>query len=103
MVSVKVERQPANKIGPKISDALITSAGVAIERGRNEIDKNCSNREAVTASGPLDGFVRPGRIVEVGDSEQAVWRGMATSCAITIDRGAGSFSADVNLGIERVA
>lgn len=103
MISVIAERQPADKQGPDISDPLITSSVVAVERGRNEIDKNSSNRELVTAAGPLKGFIRPGRLVEVADSEQAVWRGMVKSCAITISLDGDEFTADINTETERVA
>ncbi len=103
MISVIVERAPGDKQGPDISDPLITSALVAVERGRNAIDANCSSRESVSSTGPHKGFVRPGSMVEVADSEQQVWRGMAMSCAIVINRNGDSFTADTNLVIERVA
>ena len=103
MISVIVERAPADKQGPDISDPLITSALVAVERGRNEIDANCSSREIVQSAGPYKGFIRPGSMVEVADSEQQVWRGKVQSCAIVITRDGDSFSADTNLTIERVA
>lgn len=102
MVNVIIERAPANKQGPDISDPLITSAAVAVERGRNEIDKNCSNREVVTSSGPYQGYIKPGSIVEVADSEETVWRGMVKSCAISISQG-DKIEVDTHLVIERVA
>jgi len=98
-----VERAPADKQGPNISDPLITTIPVADERGRNEIDANCSARELVSSTGPHKGFIRPGGMAEVSDSEQQVWRGMVQSCAIVINRDVDSFSADINLLIERVA
>jgi len=103
MISLIAERAPADKHGPDISDPLITAAQVAVERGRNEIDANCSNRELVTGAGPLAGFIRPGRVIEVADSEQQVWRGMVTGCSISISRSDGDFAADINVNIERVA
>ena len=103
MISIIAERAPADKQGPDISDPLITTVPVAVERGRNAIDAVCSNREMVTAAGPLKGFIRPGHLVEVADSEQQVWRGMVTSCALTITRDGESFSADINTTTERVS
>ena len=38
MISVIVERPPADKQGPNISNPLITSNIVAIECGRNKIE-----------------------------------------------------------------
>ena len=103
MISVIVERLPADRQGRDISDQLVTSDLVAIERGRNEIDANCCSRELVTGTGPLQGYLRPGHLVEVADSEQQMWRGMIRSCAITVSRDNNQFSADVNLEIERKA
>lgn len=103
MISVIVERAPGDKQGPDISDPLITSTLVAVERGRNEIDDNCSSRETVQSTGPFKGFIRPGSMAEVADSEQQVWRGIVQSCAIVINRDGDSFSVDTNLTIERVA
>lgn len=103
MISVIVERSPADKQGPDISDPLITSVLVAVERGRNAIDSVCSSRESVSSTGPCKGFIRPGSMAEVADSEQLVWRGMVQSCAIVISRSGGDFTADTNLVTERVA
>lgn len=103
MIAVIVQRPPADKQGPDISENLITSDPVAIERGRNEIDANCSNRETVTGSGPLQGWIPPGALAEVADMEQAAWRAKVRSCAITLTRGDNDFTADVNLVMERLA
>jgi len=103
MISVIVQRDPADKQGPEISEFLITSEQVAIERGRNEIDYNSSNREIVTGSGPLKGFIRPGSLVEVADMERSAWRAKVTGCALTLTRGDADFSADINLTLERIA
>lgn len=103
MISVIVQRAPADKQGPAISEALITSEPVAIERGRNEIDAAGSNRETVTGTGPLKGWIRPGALVEVADMEQAAWRAKVKTCAITLARGETDFTADVNLTMERSA
>lgn len=103
MISVIAQRAPGDKQGPDISEPLITSNVVAVERGRNEIDRNSTNREIVTGSGPLRGFIRPGSLVEVMDFEAGPWRGMVTGCALNLTRGDGDFSADINLTVERLA
>jgi hypothetical protein len=103
MISIIVERPPADRQGDDISDDLLTSATAAVERGRNEIDASCSNRELISSSGPLKDFIRPGALIEVGDMEQQVWRGMVKSVAITVDRTEESFAADINLVTERGA
>lgn len=103
MISVIVERPPSDRQGPDISDPLITSDAVAVERGRNEIDAACSNREVVSSAGPLSGYVRPGTLVEVADSERQTWRGMVKSSSIVVSMDGETFTADINLQIEREA
>lgn len=103
MISVIVERAPSDKQGPDISDSLITSEQTAVERGRNEIDEHFSHRGIISSSGPLTGFMRQGKIIEVADSEQLTWRGMIKTCAIVITSGQDSYSRDINLTVEREA
>lgn len=103
MISVIVQRQPADRQGPDISEPLICSEPVAVERGRNEIDRNSTNREIVTGTGPLRRFISPGPLLEVMDLEHGPWRGMVTGCALSLTRGESDFSADINLTVERRA
>ena len=103
MISVIVERPPADKQGPNISNPLITSNIVAIECGRNKIDYSYTNRELVSGTGPEKGWVRQGRIIEVADSEQNVWRGKTINCQIVIDMRKNKFAAATNIEVERVA
>jgi len=103
MISVIVQRPPADRQGPDISDPLITSEPVAVERGRNEIDYHSSNRETITGSGPLRSFIRPGLLVQVADMESAAYRAKVTACALVLTRSDTSFVADINLTLERRA
>lgn len=103
MISVIVERAPGDKQGEAISDPLITANNVAIERGRNEIDSNFSNREAVTSTGPFVSYMRQGKLVQVADSEQQTWKGIIRNYAITIDSGPNTYSRIINLNLEREA
>jgi hypothetical protein len=103
MISVIAQRAPADSPGPDISDPLLTSEAVAVERGRNEIDRNFSPREIVSGSGPLRSFVRPGALAEVMDFERGPWRGKVTSCSLTVTRQEADFNADCNLTLERLA
>jgi len=103
MIHVIVERDPGDKQGPDISDPLIVSVPGALERGRGEIDANCSPREIVSSNGPFKEYIPPGSMVEVADKEQLVWRGMVKSCAIVINRNGAKYTADTNLTVEREA
>ena len=102
MISVMARRSPADIPGNDIADPLLTSEPVAVERGRNEIDKNCSSRELITSVGPHKEFLQPGKMVEVADHQQQLWRGMITSCMITIERDNDSTTADTTIEVERV-
>lgn len=100
MIAVTVQRAPGDKQGPDITDPLLTSDQAAVERGRNEIDAQCSNRSTVSCTGPHRLFVRPGLIVEYQGLRET-WRGMVRRCALTVTRDGDSFSADRSLEIER--
>ena len=76
MIRVTVQRAPADRPGPDISDPLITSAAVAVERGRNEIDRNCSPRLIDTRTTGLRVDLQPGMLIEVSDADGSVWRGL---------------------------
>jgi hypothetical protein len=100
MISVTVQRAPADKQGADISDNLLTSDAAAVERGRNEIDAVCSNRATFTCTGPHRLFVPPGTVVEY-HGRRSIWRGIVRRCAITLNRDGSSFTADRAFEIER--
>ena len=101
MIAVTVERPPADRQGPDISDALITTAQVAAERGRNEIDHNCSHRTLVSLSGPYRRWVQPGALVEYRGRRET-YRGMVKRFALTITRNGQDFTADMAMELERL-
>lgn len=100
MISITVQRQPGDKPGPEITDALITSEVAAVERSRVEIDKACSHRQSHALTGPHRSMIWPGALVEVHGPRQT-WRGLVKRCAITIARDGDNFSAERHLEIER--
>ncbi len=100
MISVKVERSPADRQGPKIADPLISSEIVARARGLAEIDRHCSNRKQINGNCAHLGHVRTGLIVSVLDSEKGEYRGMITRSARVITREGDSFTATTPLTIE---
>lgn len=102
MISIIVERSPADRTGEDIVDPLLTSETAALERGRNEIDANSTDRNMVTVTGPHRRWVPPGSLVEY-HGRRATWRGKIIRCAITITRDGDSFTADRSLEMEREA
>lgn len=102
MISIIVERPPADRSGADIVDPLLTSEPVAMERGRNEIDGQCSDRVIVTATGPHRRWIHPGTLVEY-HGQRKIWRGILVRCAITITRDGDNFIADRALEMEREA
>lgn len=100
MISVTIQRAPADKPGPDITDALLTSDVAALERGRNEIDANCSDREAVSISGPYRRWVSPGTLVAY-HGRRGSWRGKVRRYGLTFARDGEQFSADFSMELER--
>jgi hypothetical protein len=96
---ILVQRPPASRQGPDISDPLLTAEPVAVERGRNEIDKNCSSRQIVTLEvAPL--ALRINTLVEVQDVSGSSWRGLVTGIRISQTNGEG---VAMTLTLEREA
>ena len=102
MISIIVERGDADKQGDDIVDPLITSEAVAVDRGRNELDMNCSDRILVSSVGPYKEFFETGKIIEVSDSEQELWNGMIKSASLVLDIDNDTISANMNLTIEKL-
>ena len=102
MISIVVERAPADRVGEDIVDPLLTSEPAALERGRNEIDGQCSERVIVSINGPHRRWIQPGKLVEY-HGQRSTWRGQVTQCAITITRDGDTFTADRALEMEREA
>jgi hypothetical protein len=103
MISVTVQRPPADKQGPDISDPLITSAPVAVERGRNEIDAQSTARQIVTLDVVPMAGLRINRLVEVQDLTGPPWRGLLTGLRISSSRDGDSVTDSMTLTIEREA
>lgn len=100
MISITVQRQPGDKPGPQITDHLLTTEAVALERGRNEIDALCSNRALVSCTGPYRRFILPGTLIEY-QARRSTFRGIVRRCALNVSRDGDRFSAEFALEIER--
>jgi len=101
MINVIVMRGAGDRPGPDISDALITSEQVAVDRGTAEIDKNSTDRAMVPTTGPFIGWIPPCSLVHVTEMEGS-WRGVVDKCALSFDIGNdGRFTARTDLIIEK--
>ncbi|MGD9948920.1 MAG: hypothetical protein AB7U29_10630 [Desulfobulbus sp.] len=100
MISIIVERAPADRTGDDIVDPLLTTEAAALERGRNEIDAQCSDRTIVSVSGPHRRWIQPGSLVEY-HGRRSTWSGIITRCAITVNRDGDNFTVDRSLEMER--
>ena len=101
-VSVTVQRLPADFQGKDVSDPLIATEAQAVERGRMEIERNCSDRMMVSGTCPLHTYMQPGKIVQVTDLQKGEYRALLRMFSLTIDRqGEDSFTAVTNIVMER--
>lgn len=104
MISIIVQRPPADYQGPDISDPLIATEAQAQARGREEIDRSGSDRVIVSGTCPLHSYMRPGSMVLVTDIQLGQYPAMLKSFALTMDRQPdGSFTATTNVTLEREA
>ena len=103
-VSVLVTRGDGLNQGQEFTSDLITTAEVAMEKGRNLIDATCSPRQLVTLLMPYRGIWRTGRIVSVHDATLPPWVGMLRSQQINISvADDGSQTWDSTITLEREA
>jgi hypothetical protein len=101
MLQTIVQRLPGDKTGGDISDPLLTTPESQIERGRNEVDFNFSNRVRVNGNGPADEYVEPCGLANVTDSEKGQYRALIESCSLVFDIGKKSISASSSITFER--
>lgn len=101
MISIIVERSPGDNQGPDIVDSLIASDVQAIERGRIEVDRQCTNRMIVSGSCPMRSYMEPGKLIQVSDLEQGNYVAMLRSYSFDIRIGAGDFSATTSVVLEK--
>lgn len=99
MNTVVVERGDGDKPGPEIVDELLGSTALLVERGRNEIDAQCSNRRIVNITGPYRKWLDTGRIVEF-HGRRGCYRGMVIRSALVIKRDGNTFQADMAVDLE---
>jgi len=94
------ELDPNLNWGDDISDVLLINEGIALERGRVEIDKGYTNRiDSSVSIAPLT-FISPGDLVGV-DENGSLKSGMLKNIKLSLKKTADSFSTSAVLVIER--
>jgi hypothetical protein len=95
MINVIVQRGDGNILGEEISNTLITSDGIAIQRGRAEIDRS-TKVTLVRLKTRYRADARPGMTALVLDAMQgAAWYGKVTSVDFSYDNGVLTSSLQV--------
>lgn len=78
-LAIKVVRDEGDKQGKDIVDALLSDLGVALSRGRAELDENGRPYQEVDLEIIYTAGVENGMLIEVQDSLQGItWRGKIT-------------------------
>lgn len=99
-MNIIVERDPADKICPEdIVDPLLVTDGAGRERGRAEINENCSDRKIISANGPKNTLIFPGKLVEVIIKGKSV-RGNLMMFSRTYNREGKNFTINSSYEIE---
>jgi len=86
--------------GSDISNVLLTTEIVAVERGRVEIDKTYSNRinSIVNLVSPV--FISPGSFLGINEGGE-ITNGMVKSVQLSLQKKDETFSTATTLSIER--
>ena len=102
MISVIVQRNPADFQGPDISDPLIATDAQAVARGTAEVDKLSTDRVDVSGTCSLHSYMEPGSIVLVTDLQLGQYKAMLKMFSLSVTRQPnGTFSASTNVTLER--
>lgn len=101
-MKIEVTRQPADRQGPDIVDAMLTTEQAGVERGRQEIDKHSTNRVIERGNCPQLDYMATGSLVNVTHARGS-YRGKLKSWAMTIDisQDGRDFSISTAISIER--
>ena len=94
------EDDPGLNWGDDISDVLLVTEDVALERGRVEIDKGYSNRIDSSISIASRIYAFPGSFVGIND-DGVITNGMLKNIKLSLRKSGTSFSTSTNMTIER--
>jgi hypothetical protein len=100
-IDLLVQRGTGLKRGEDIESPLLTETSIALELGRNILDKN-SKHTSVVLGAIYRPLVHPGELCEVHDAAQGVsWKGKITG--VSISKANPSSSVVLSLKLEKPA
>lgn len=98
-VNTIANRPPADKPGPDIVSPLFPNDAVAQERGRAEINHNCSSRKIVNGNGPKNTLMAPTFLVEI-IKKNVRYRGILTMYSRSYNKQGSMFTIDSAVSVE---
>ena len=87
--------------GEDITDSMIETEAVARSRGRAEIYSKYSDRMSISGNMPLTDYIKAGKVALYTDMEKGDYISLITRSAISIKRTDNSYTANLNLELER--
>ncbi len=96
-----VQRAPADKPGEDIVDPILVSDTSQIERGRQEINYNSTDRVLKTGAVVSTDYVESGVIVELQDKSGSI-RGMVTGFSVAVSASSAKVTMSTNVTVECV-
>lgn len=102
MISIIVQRAPADYQGPDIIDALIVTEAQAQAKGRSQITKHHHDRVRISGTCALQPYMAPGSIILYTDRGGKQHRCLLKSSSLTITRQQGGFTATSDITMEYI-
>jgi hypothetical protein len=99
-MKIDVRRDPGDKRGPDVVDALLVTEAACRARGQQEIDANSTNRVIERGNCPLHSYMETGSLVNV-TNDMGSYRGKLKAYSFTIDIQGRDFTCTSSVSIER--
>jgi len=99
---VTVQRLPADRQGPDISDPLLTTIEAMTQRGRGEVNENAKSKMNVSgAMASSTDDIEPCSVIRVTDLEKGQYSAVVDSFSQVFDVKGKSFTASTSITFER--
>ncbi len=97
MITVTVQRQPADSEGSVIVDPMIATVGMARRRGIGHINETATDFKEIQGTCARRPYMRPGSVVLYTDRHGDQHRAVLMRSPNTLDRNGDEFSAKTDL------